>query len=110
MERGTGPAIERQVRLVAVGAAVGLAALVAGLAINLSGANDPPAPKLPTFPQLPGKAPGQAPGPVPSVPQLPSNFPTDLPTDMPSNFPTGVPSMPNMPSMPSFPSVPGGAP
>lgn len=98
-------------RLLAAGAALGLAALAAGLAIDFSGANDPPAPKMPSFPRLPGQAPGQP--QVPTVPQLPTDFPTgvpsvpNLPTGFPTDFPTGVPSMPALPSMPSFP---GGAP
>ncbi|RMI40443.1 hypothetical protein EBO15_26670 [Actinomadura harenae] len=111
MVSGTASGTRRLTRLMTMGAVVGLAALAAGLVIDFSGANDPPAPAMPALPRMPGQAPGGQ--RTPSVPQMPTDFPTDFPTDLPSDFPTGMPSMPSVPSMPalpSMPSFPGGAP
>ncbi|TDD91428.1 hypothetical protein E1293_02260 [Actinomadura darangshiensis] len=90
-----------QLRLLTIGAAIGLAMLAASLVVDLTGANDPEMPKMPAIPgrTVPSGAPT-------NMPQLPTDMP-QMPTGMPQ-LPTNMPQMPT--NMPSMPPVPGGAP
>lgn len=90
-------ALRPQVRILAAGAVVGVVLLGAAVVIDLSGANDPQTPQLPT----PGST--SAPG-LPSIPSMPSGFPSGVPTDIPTTLPSFPTDLPNMPT------VPGSAP
>ncbi|MGW6903790.1 hypothetical protein [Streptomyces sp. NPDC054940] len=103
-----------QVRLLAAGGALGATLLAASLAVDLSGANDPPAPSIPTpsgllptsFPSMPaGPGATDLPTGIPSF-SMPAELPTELPTDLPTAFPTDLPT--DLPSMPELPGLSGG--
>ncbi|MBO2463097.1 hypothetical protein [Actinomadura violacea] len=90
-----------QLLLLTAGAVIGAVLLAAALVVDLTGANDPQTPAMPT--------------PVrPTMPSLPTTFPTvppggsGLPTQLPTDFPTQMPSFPT--DLPSIPQMPGGAP
>ncbi len=103
-------ALRPQVRLLAVGAAIGAVMLGASLMVDLAGLADPElprvpgrTPRLPAVPALPSGLPT-----LPAAPTgLPSGFPSDFPTDLPSGFPTDLPPLPT--DLPSLPAFPGGA-
>ncbi|MEU9025673.1 hypothetical protein [Actinomadura sp. NPDC048394] len=100
-----GGAPRPQLLLLTAGAVIGVVLLAAALAVELSGANDPrnpsmPTPTRPAIPNLPTT--------LPNVPPGSTGMPTDIPTRLPTNFPTEMPSFPT--NLPSIPQIPGGAP
>jgi hypothetical protein len=77
----TGAAPGPLVRLLTIGAVIGVVLLGASLVVDVAGLNDPEGLSLPTG--------------VPT--QLPTGFPTNLPTQLPTGFPTNLPQLPAVP-------------